>query len=230
MGEEFRVINEFPEYEINREGIVRRIKDGFKPKTRLSSYGSVSVSLKNSCGWKIRKLESLVDVAFNTPKYLESLDEIGFPDYGIDYEGNVWSYRKHKWISTHLIGRGYLSLCLHNNDGPKNFLVHRLLAIRFIPNIDNKQTVNHIDGNKLNNCILNIEWSTYKENNEHAIYNNLRKSILNTNQVHEICNYIQENNEKVTRNIERKFDISWDQASEIYHRRSWTEISKEYIW
>ena len=227
MSEEFRVINEFPDYEINREGIVRRISDGFKPK-----YNKKKKSIRLFTGVKYleRQTSILVNSIFNTPTDVESLSDIGYPDYAIDYEGNVWSYRKHKWIEPRLIGRGYLSLSLYNKDGYKQFLVHRLLAIKFIPNKEHKPTVNHIDGDKLNNCILNIEWATHKENNTHAIYNNLRDSILNTNKVHEICEYIQESKEKVIRNIERKFDITWDQAAEIYHRRSWVEISKEYIW
>jgi hypothetical protein len=47
------------------------------------------------------------------------------------------------------------------------FTIHRLIAETFIPNIDNKPEVNHKDGNKLNNHIDNLEWSTHKENCEH---------------------------------------------------------------
>ena len=63
---------------------------------------------------------------------------------------------------------GYLTLQLYKDNKPKNCHVHRLVAEAFLPNPDNKSTVNHINGDKQDNRAANLEWSTYTENNKHA--------------------------------------------------------------
>ena len=65
-----------------------------------------------------------------------------------------------KYISPY----GYERVCING----KCWLVHRIVAMVFIPNPDNKPQVNHIDGNKQNNDISNLEWVTPEENMRHA--------------------------------------------------------------
>lgn len=64
--------------------------------------------------------------------------------------------------------QGYAYVQLYQNDQKKNRAVHQLVAAAFIPNPDNKPMVNHINGDKLNNNVCNLEWSTCSENNKHA--------------------------------------------------------------
>lgn len=63
---------------------------------------------------------------------------------------------------------GYYQVTLSKEAKSRTFRVHRLVALAFIPNPDNKPYINHIDGNKKNNRIENLEWCTASENNWHA--------------------------------------------------------------
>lgn len=94
-------------------------------------------------------------------------DIIGYENkYQISNIGNVRN-SKLKHIESIISNTGYVRIGLRNQ-GKKLFLVHRLVAIAFIPNLENKPHINHIDGNKLNNTIINLEWVTQSENEIHA--------------------------------------------------------------
>lgn len=67
--------------------------------------------------------------------------------------------------------KGYAQVGLHSNGRQKDFFVHRLVAVAFIPNIKRKPEVNHIDENKANNCASNLQWVTSKENANHGTRN-----------------------------------------------------------
>ena len=85
------------------------------------------------------------------------------------------------------------------------YSMHYLVASTFIENKDNKPTVNHIDGNKTNNAVSNLEWATYPENNLHA-----RKMGLNKGHTREIIQYDLNMNEikKFSRIIDASVELS----------------------
>lgn len=106
----------------------------------------------------------------------------GIDDYNGKYKvspnGIVSS--KHRIMKGCIDSQGYLCYTMRNHNGiRRRELGHRLVAISFIPNPDNKDQVNHIDGNKLNNDITNLEWCTQSENMIHA-YRVLHRPVFIT--------------------------------------------------
>lgn len=88
-----------------------------------------------------------------------------YSGYGITSCGKVWSYKTNKFISQRYDKYGYLRVTIMNDDKKmKTLLVHKLVALAYIPNPDGKETVNHKDENKENNCVSNLEWMTRREN------------------------------------------------------------------
>ena len=93
------------------------------------------------------------------------------PSYEISNYGRF--RRNNNVLKLNLNKRGYLYCNISINNRVSKVKIHRLVAIAFVPNPKNKKTVNHIDGNKLNNHFTNLEWLSLKENIQHGYANNL---------------------------------------------------------
>jgi len=104
----------------------------------------------------------------------EWLEVNGFENlYRVSNYGDVIRITNEKKLTPVDNGRGYMMIHLSKNNKKKKFFIHRLVAIHFIDNPLNKRCVNHIDGDKKNNTVFNLEWSTHKENDTHARSNGL---------------------------------------------------------
>lgn len=108
----------------------------------------------------------------------------GFENYEVSNYGNVRSLNYNnqniiKILKPVICSNGYYGVGLSLNGKSKTFSIHRLVAIRFINNYDNKKEVNHINGIKTDNRVENLEWCTRLENAKHAKKNNLLKSGKN---------------------------------------------------
>ena len=106
-----------------------------------------------------------------------------YPDYKISNMGNIKSckYNKEKLLSPTQNKYGYFRIGLHKNNKTKQFSVHRLVAIAFIPNPENLSTVDHVDRNKTNNDLSNLRWASYKTQNDNR--SNTRTDILETDPI-----------------------------------------------
>ena len=111
-----------------------------------------------------------------------------YPNYMISNLGRVKSLKYYsnihkKYYDRELILKektnrfGYKFVGLSNKNGRKNKMIHRLVAEQFIKNNKNYKEINHMDGNKSNNCVDNLEWCSRKQNILHAYKLGLKKPI-----------------------------------------------------
>jgi len=131
---------------------------------------------------------------------------------------------------------GYPQVGIYLNDVRFNRKVHRLVAEAFIPNPENKPEINHKDGNKINNDVKNLEWSTTKENIDHAIRTGLRKHIdalsgayhkYEIDIIHEICKLLEEGKLQ-QKEIAEILNVPKGIISEIKCKRIWLSVSCQY--
>lgn len=127
--------------------------------------------------------------------------------------------------------KGYNRVSLTRRDGSKqSYLVHRLIAKKFIPNPDNLPQVNHIDGNKDNNCVSNLEWVTGKQNVEHSVQTGLVRrgaerpnAKLTSKAVREMRALKKEGYNYYE--LGRMFKVAYQTAHKVCTRQTYTHIN-----
>jgi len=125
------------------------------------------------------------------------------------------------------ISSGYFQVGFSKNNSRKLQLVHRLVAAKFIANPENKHCINHKDGNKSNNNLINLEWVTYHENSLHASVSGLMPrgekhslSKLTDKEVFAIRDI-----EKLTlARIAKIYNVTDTTISKIILRRTWAHL------
>lgn len=100
-----------------------------------------------------------------------------FPNYVISDDGRVKNMVTGRELKPIQESTGYSHVTLCNDGKHHQTSIHRLVAQTFIPNPNNKPMVNHIDGDKANNRVDNLEWCTQSENMRHAYRTGLQRSI-----------------------------------------------------
>lgn len=140
--------------------------------------------------------------------------------YEISSAGRVRSVRRGIILKTKM-NNGYTKLDLSKGNIGYPRLVHRLVAQAFIANPDNKPEVNHLDGNRSNNAVSNLEWSTHSENGLHSYRELGRKPTtkLSSAQVTEIRRRVDTGEAQAS--LAREFGVSPGLVTQIIRRTIW---------
>ena len=155
--------------------------------------------------------------------------------YFVDVDGNVYSAPKktrkgiRKLKANKNTNTGYLGVDLCKNGEIKRFLIHRLIAETFIPNPENKPQVNHINGIKNDNRLVNLEWCTRSENQLHSIKIGLRTTNGEKNsqaklKAEDVMRIFEDNRKYEL--ISKQYNVSIQTVSNIKTGYSWTHLTK----
>ena len=140
------------------------------------------------------------------------------------------TYRTERILKQSCDSNGYKQVCLTKNSKKKSHSIHKIMAIVFIPNSENKKQVNHINGIKTDNNIENLEWCTYHENLKHAMKNGLRA----TGERHGATNLLNKDVIKIRelfeakkysiKELAKKYNIAYSTMHQIINKKYWKTI------
>lgn len=161
-------------------------------------------------------------------------DCVNYEDYFmVSNLGNVWSKRTNKILSPTKSKTGYLYICTKFGGRLgeyKSIRLHRMVAMTFLDNPNNFPIINHIDGNKQNNCVDNLEWCTYSHNTLHAIKlgrlkvrgEESKSSKLTTKQVYEILSLLKSGLRQ--QDIANMYGVARKAICKISTGKSWAHL------
>ena len=162
----------------------------------------------------------------NTP--LDAVPIAHFEEkYLIDPMGRIWNLGRNVWQTQTQNSNGYFKVQLKLNGRSEQLLVHRLVALHFIPNPYQHPQVNHVDGNKGNNTRLNLEWVSREENIQHSLETGLRKGFMSLNQQAELVDRVLEG--ELIRDLANTFGRKEESLSGML-RRAADRLGKREAW
>lgn len=141
-------------------------------------------------------------------------------DYDITKDGEIINRHSGRHVKPQKNGKGYYRVSI----GGKLEFVHRLVATKYIPNPDNLPQVNHKDGNKLNNCVDNLEWVTNQQNRDHAVAEKLQimgEDCSWSKLTYEQVKFIRNHTELTSPELSKIFNVAASTIRAIRQNRSW---------
>jgi hypothetical protein len=153
-----------------------------------------------------------------------------FDNYFINSDGKIKN-KKGQLLKVEISKEGYYRVTLSKDGKCVKYLLHRIVAIQFIPNPENKPQVNHKNGIKSDNRVENLEWCTRSENEKHAHKNGLKNHKgekhpsckLTENDVIEIRKLYSEKR-FTQKQLAEKFNVCFQNISLIVLRKKWNHI------
>lgn len=197
---------------------------------------NVSYVQKGMAGLRLTRLKYIEDKDLLEGEIFKSLAFLGLSKYEVSNYGRVRRAKDRLYMKPYIPKNGYpvLRIIDDKTKAYRNVMLSRLVAHAFIENPDpaNKIEVNHIDANKLNNHVSNLEWVTPKENMKHAednklIYRFRKKDKHTKEEVHDLCRLCESGlTTKEIQKIHPEWKYGW--IKNIKRGLSWTHISSQY--
>jgi hypothetical protein len=208
--EKYRFVRDYYLYSLDNQALFYKLKRGTMKsiRRRFMNYilskplpkGFVPLYIKNKISRYIINIKGVVLIRENLMILKNSIDRKGYVRVNVSYKDEV-----------------------HNI---KYFRLHRLVAKTFIGNPENKEQVNHKDGNKLNNHATNLEWNTNMENMKHAVLFNLRPSGENCklSKLKEIDVIEIKNSDKDVKYLSKLYNVYPSTISNILSGHTWKNV------
>lgn len=159
-----------------------------------------------------------------TWKSLKGIVECG-DNYSVSTLGNVRNDKTGRVLKNNINPSGYCFVVLSFKGKTKTHTVHKLVALSYITNQENKPQVNHKDGDKTNNSVRNLEWSTAQENIEHAFNNGLSNNYLMKLDVKKVTAIKTKLAEGLSCNeVSALFEVPYSTIHGISSGRAWARV------
>lgn len=159
----------------------------------------------------------------------------GYEWLTVDRNGNCWNTRFQRPFKGEIDKYGYKRINTRYEGKRARCLVHRAVALAFIPNPNDLPTVNHINAIKDDNRVENLEWATHQNQADHVKKLGLKPiqygedtsgCKYSENFIREICKHIEDGWRNC--DITSKFKVQQHLVSDIRNRKSWGHVSKDY--
>ena len=218
----------------------RMAKLAHAPHLKCVGRNTLSVQIRLRPPYYNKRKEVLKDLMLLI-EYWRKLKYPKLPDkynhYLISSEGKLKNIKTNYILKPNILKSGYYSIriSLGNRNQKIHIILHKAVAYTFIPNNEGLTEVNHIDGNKLNNSVSNLEWCTSHQNQQHkydtGLFDKSKISAMNNHNAKlswDDVKYIRENyikgsKEYGCRALSQKFNVSYPTISAILNNKTWID-------